>query len=153
MKRKLRKIFRLKRYFEQKKNAELIELKKAMAERYRKAHAFESISSEKFRYVGRFASALTGSIDPTTFHIFEGGVRYYNERLSRIRMALESALDNERKKKEAVLSASITHKMWENLYSRNEKRLKTHIERKAEREADDSALLKINSSSIHRKRR
>ena len=153
MKRKLRKIFRLKRYFEQKKNAELIELKKAMVERYRKAHAFESISSEKFRYVGRFASALTGPIDPATFRIFEGGVRYYNEKLSRARMALDSAIDNERKRKEAVLSASITHRIWENLYSRNEERLKKHIERKTEREADDSALLKMNPSSIHVRKR
>ena len=148
----MRKIFRLKRYFEQRKNAELLELKRAMVERFKKSSAFNSISSEKSRYVGNFASTLMGSIDPLSFQLFEGGIRYYNERLLRARMALDEAIENERKRKEAVLSASITHRIWENLYSRNEKRLKKYIEKKIEREADDSALIKLNTSSIHSKK-
>jgi len=145
VKDRLRKISRLKRYFEQRKNAELLELKKAVAEKIRKSDWCRKLESQKMEHINTFSSMLDGEIDPSALQLLEGGILFYNDRIERARRALDEAVQLERMKKEAALEAMIEHRMWENLYGRNEQKIRRYIGKRQELEADEMALIRKKS--------
>lgn len=142
MKNKLKKIRRLKRYFEQRKNMELVEMRKAVAERARRSSLCRKIESQRMSHIMNFSSMLDGEIDPFAMQVFESGMLFYNDQSERARRALDEAIKLERVRKEAALEAMVEHKIWENLYGRNEKKMRRIVGKKEELEADEMALIR-----------
>jgi len=142
MKNRLRKIRRLKRYFEQKKNIELLELRKAVAETLKRMKRRRELENRKLVHMERFAELLESEIDPSTLAIFESGARFFDEWIRKAEYSLEEARKEENVKREAAVRAMVEHKVWENLYGRNELRMKKYIEKKEELEADEMALMR-----------
>ncbi len=145
MRNRLRKIRRLKKYFEQKKNIELLELKKAVAETLRRMKRRGELESQKWMHMEHFTELLEEGVDPWTIRMFESGARFFDDLIRGAEYSLDEARKNESTKRVEAVRAMVEHRVWENLYGRNELRLKRYIEKREELEADEIALMRKKS--------
>lgn len=142
MKRKLKKIKRIKKFYEQKKNIRMLELQKAIAERMRRKKRCSLIESRKSEYLENIEARLNSEIDLNFLMNLEGGLAFFNESLKRAASRLNEAARAEAAKRTEAVDASIEHKVWENLYGKHEKRVRRYYDLREEREIDDLALLR-----------
>ena len=141
MKNRVRKLRKIARYFEQKKLLSVVELQKASSRRNIEEKALESLYMKKNEF-------FLESIPPEGEHLnvgelkrFRGGKDHFDRRISLQKSSVLTSIRDEHVRREAVVSESITHKIWEKVVSSSESDLQKHLEVVRNRVADDLALV------------
>jgi flagellar biosynthesis chaperone FliJ len=150
VRQRVRRLARLEKYFEQKKNMKAAELQKAMAESITRERRLVAALERKCEYFREAASALTGHIDTARAAAIGPVVEYFVEQTDSLRAELAAARMREREKREAVIMASLTHRIWESLVAKNRNRLRSSEEVRRERLLDDLAMRRFSSEGRER---
>ncbi|MBN2071836.1 MAG: flagellar FliJ family protein [Candidatus Krumholzibacteriota bacterium] len=144
MKKRVIKLQKITRYFEQKKTLKVVDLQKASRDRLRRESDLDSARSSRDEYNSRCAARLTGAIDRSSLERFEGETRFLRDNIRRRQKNLEVSEKTERERRVEVVQASTTHRIWEKVVDENMKAFRKHTEEKEQKTSDDLALVHIH---------
>ncbi len=141
MKRRVRKLQKIARYFEQKKMMSVAELRKAGIKRSAEEKRLENWYFLKNDHMEDCVRAMSETIDLGRAARFHGECSFFDRGIEGQKIAVIDAVNEEKASREEVIRDSVTHNMWEKVVLRNVETLRRHIESSQGRTADDLALV------------
>ncbi len=148
MKRRVRKLKRIARYYEQQRDIHVVRLRRAGMERMSQQKKLESLFDREKDYTARRIGMLSGLLNTGQLALAEGGVGYFRENISRQKGILEKAIHDESEKRDTVLKASLKCRIWEKVVDRGEEALSKSETVKNEKISDDLAILHSHSGEL-----
>jgi flagellar export protein FliJ len=142
MRRKIRKLERITRYHEQRKNQHVLRLKKARLERQLIENKLSGARERRDKYSQDFVSVLTGKINMRDVVYMEGANSSLRSEIDSIRSQLVEAKKLEFKSRRVLSDAMIEHRVWERILLKNLVKMRKHEEHKLERLSDELAIRK-----------
>ena len=137
----LKKLKKLANFFEKKEWLSVVDLKRASNNRNRSERESGELVKRKNAYHRFCSSMLTGMLHRNELDYIEYGNLYFDLRGGQLKEELDKYIAIENVKRESVMKAAVKRRIWENIVSRSGNRLKQRENAKAERVADDLALI------------
>lgn len=148
MRRRVKKLARIARFYEQKKRLRIVDFHKAEVDSFLKAQGLASAVARRNEFVRDNARKLSGSIDVAEFARMDTGRAFHREGVERMRTGLEAARGVKSAKRDAVVRAARRSRIWETLVSNSEEQLRKSETARSEKISDDLALLKAGSKKL-----
>ncbi|MBN1164721.1 MAG: hypothetical protein JXB45_09090 [Candidatus Krumholzibacteriota bacterium] len=146
MKRRYKKLRRIARYYEQQKNLRMVELQKALGERVRERKKLQGLESRGHQYLADAATLLEGRLNPGEIIRRQHGNNYYRDSIRKQRDVVEDSVATEKSRRQSLISASLTCRIWSKLVNNHEILVRRKQTRIQEGLADDLALLHARAS-------
>ena len=147
MRQRVKKLRRIVRYLEQRKQAQVLELRRASLLRAQSERSVEWIRKRREEHIERSVSALSGRLEPALLAGMDRDRTYFKRRLDEFEASLESAVGVEHATRRAVVEAAVNHRLWETVAERTAHQLKRCEESRSDRVSDDLALLKYRPNN------
>ncbi len=145
MDKKVKKIERITRYHQQRKNQQVIRLKRASMKRLSIQKSLSAAAVQRGKFSHDCLSSLTGNVSMAEVLYMEGGSRSIRAEIDQIGARLADARKAEEERRRVLADAVTTHRVWEKVLYRNRARTKKREELKQRRITDDMALRKLQS--------
>ena len=150
MLRRIKRIRKLTRYYEQRKTAAIAELERLRAASVAAERRLSTEAARREAYYVRAASTIAGRIDTAALGALDAGIAYCMERADERRRELAASREREDAQRARVVEASMTHRVWENLFARSVDRHRRAEEGRRDRMLDDLAVLRARSRTEKR---